>query len=235
MHRTCLRHRGVQLDLFRPLPPRPTWRTLPPAVTQRVQRLLARLLAGASRRASSNRAAERGCPMSEKIKPHHLERKAILYVRQSSSYQVTHNEESRRLQYAMQDRLQQLGWREIEVVDEDLGRSAAGTVTRTGFERMVADVCLGKVGAVAAREGLAVCAQQPRMAAAGGGLPLGRHAADRPGRGLRAAAEQRPSAAGAEGESERIRTGSAAATVPGSSVREGASGRTGRGLHRWGI
>lgn len=90
--------------------------------------------------------------MSEKIKPHHLERKAILYVRQSSSYQVIHNEESRRLQYAMRERLQRLGWQEIEVVDEDLGRSASGTVTRTGFERMVADVCLGKVGAVAARE-----------------------------------------------------------------------------------
>ena len=52
----------------------------------------------------------------------------------------------------MQDRLRQLGWREIEVVDEDLGRSAAGTVPRTGFERMVSEVCLGKVGAVAARE-----------------------------------------------------------------------------------
>src|SRR5271167_1263007 len=52
----------------------------------------------------------------------------------------------------MQERLQQLGWHEIEVVDEDLGRSAAGTQTRTGFERMVAEVCLGHVGAVAARE-----------------------------------------------------------------------------------
>jgi DNA invertase Pin-like site-specific DNA recombinase len=90
--------------------------------------------------------------MSDKLKPQHLSRKAILYVRQSSAYQVSHNLESQRLQYAMQDRLQQLGWREIEVVDEDLGRSAAGTVTRSGFERMVADVCLGKVGAVAARE-----------------------------------------------------------------------------------
>jgi DNA invertase Pin-like site-specific DNA recombinase len=68
------------------------------------------------------------------------------------AYQVSHNLESQKLQYAMQDRLQQLGWREIEVVDEDLGRSAAGTVTRAGFERMVAAVCLGKVGAVAARE-----------------------------------------------------------------------------------
>ena len=90
--------------------------------------------------------------MSEKIRAQHLERKAILYVRQSSAYQVTHNLESQKLQYAMEERLRQLGWREIEVVDEDLGRSAAGTVARAGFERMVAEVCLGKVGAVAARE-----------------------------------------------------------------------------------
>jgi DNA invertase Pin-like site-specific DNA recombinase len=90
--------------------------------------------------------------MSEKVKAQHIARKAMLYVRQSSAYQVTHNLESQKLQYAMQDRLRQLGWREIEVVDEDLGRSAAGMVTRTGFERMVSEVCLGKVGAVAARE-----------------------------------------------------------------------------------
>src|SRR2546422_9277783 len=90
--------------------------------------------------------------MSEKITARHLGRKAILYVRQSSAYQVSHNLESQKLQYAMQARLQALGWREIEVVDDDLGRSAAGTVTRAGFERMVAEVCLGKVGAVAARE-----------------------------------------------------------------------------------
>lgn len=90
--------------------------------------------------------------MSEKLKPHHLERKAILYIRQSSAYQVAHNLESQKLQYAMQARLRDLGWREIEVVDDDLGRSAAGTVARAGFERMVAEVCLGKVGAVAARE-----------------------------------------------------------------------------------
>ena len=90
--------------------------------------------------------------MSDKIKPHHLERKAILYIRQSSVYQVNHNLESQKLQYAMEQRLRQLGWREIEVVDDDLGLSAAGTVPRAGFERMVSEVCLGKVGAVAARE-----------------------------------------------------------------------------------
>lgn len=90
--------------------------------------------------------------ISEKIRPHHLERKALLYVRQSSVHQVQHNRESSALQYAMQGRLRALGWSEIEVIDDDLGRSAAGGVQRAGFERMVAEVCLGKVGAVCARE-----------------------------------------------------------------------------------
>ena len=90
--------------------------------------------------------------MSDKIKPHHLARKAILYVRQSSAHQVLHSRESQALQYAMRDRLVALGWSEVDTVDDDLGRSAAGGVMRVGFERMVAEVCLGKVGAVAARE-----------------------------------------------------------------------------------
>ena len=90
--------------------------------------------------------------ISEKIRPHHLERKALLYVRQSSAHQVLHNRESSALQYAMRDRLTGLGWSEIEVIDDDLGRSAAGGVQRAGFQRMVAEVCLGKVGAVCARE-----------------------------------------------------------------------------------
>src|SRR5213078_1885107 len=90
--------------------------------------------------------------ISDKVQPHHLERKALLYVRQSSAHQVLHNRESSALQNAMRDRLLALGWSEIEVIDDDLGRSAAGGVQRAGFERMVAQVCLGKVGAVAARE-----------------------------------------------------------------------------------
>jgi DNA invertase Pin-like site-specific DNA recombinase len=76
----------------------------------------------------------------------------VLYVRQSSSFQVAHNLESQKLQYAMQSRLRDLGWTEIEILDEDLGRSAAGTETRSGFERMIAEVNLRRVGAVAARE-----------------------------------------------------------------------------------
>src|SRR5499427_4275171 len=90
--------------------------------------------------------------MSEKVKSQHVGRKALLYVRQSSTYQVHHNLESQKLQYAMEQRLRTLGWRDVEVIDEDLGRSAAGTMTRSGFERMVTQVCMGKIGAVAARE-----------------------------------------------------------------------------------
>src|SRR6202011_6398565 len=90
--------------------------------------------------------------ISDKIRPHHLERKAILYVRQSLAHQVLHNRESSALQYAMRDRLTALRWSEIEVIDDDLGRSAAGGGQRAGFARMVAEGCLGKVGAVCARE-----------------------------------------------------------------------------------
>src|SRR6201985_3370924 len=90
--------------------------------------------------------------ISDNVRPYLLERKAVLYVRQSSAHQVLHNRESSALQYAMRDRLTTLGWSEIEVIDDDLGRSAAGGVQRAGFERMVAEVCLGKVGAVCARE-----------------------------------------------------------------------------------
>jgi hypothetical protein len=68
--------------------------------------------------------------ISDKIRAHHLERKAILYIRQSSAHQVLHNRESSVLQYAMRDRLTALGWSEIEVIDDDLGRSAAGGVQR---------------------------------------------------------------------------------------------------------
>ena len=90
--------------------------------------------------------------MSDKIQRRHLERKAILYVRQSSAHQVLHNRESGALQYAMRDRLLGLGFAQIETIDDDLGRSASGSAERAGFDRMVAQVCLGRIGAVAARE-----------------------------------------------------------------------------------
>lgn len=90
--------------------------------------------------------------MSEKIRERHLGRRAIVYVRQSTPGQVQSNTESRRLQYAMRERMQGLGWSQIEVIDEDLGRSASGMAERAGFQRLVAEVSLGEIGAVAARE-----------------------------------------------------------------------------------
>ena len=119
--------------------------------------------------------------ISDKVRPHHLERKAILYVRQSSAHQVLHNRESSALQYAMRDRLTALGWSEIEVIDDDLGRSAAGGVQRAGFERMVAEVCLGKVGAVCAREVSRFARNSPGLAATHRDVPRGRYRSRRSG------------------------------------------------------
>jgi DNA invertase Pin-like site-specific DNA recombinase len=90
--------------------------------------------------------------MFEKITKRHLDRVAIVYVRQSSTQQVMHNEESGRLQYAMKQRVELLGWKDVITIDDDMGRSAATTSDRSGFQRMVAEVCLGRIGTVAARE-----------------------------------------------------------------------------------
>jgi DNA invertase Pin-like site-specific DNA recombinase len=84
----------------------------------------------------------------EKIGPQHLGRGARVYVRQSTLDQVRHNHESRRRQYELEGRARSLGWTEVEVIDEDLGKSAAGSTERTGFQRLVAAVGLGQVGAV---------------------------------------------------------------------------------------
>src|SRR3954454_8647893 len=69
-----------------------------------------------------------------KITPEHLARQAVVYVRQSTAFQVTQNLESQRRQYALTERASQLGWSDVEVIDDDLGRSGAGT-RRPGFER----------------------------------------------------------------------------------------------------
>jgi hypothetical protein len=108
---------GTQIELFKPSRRVPQ---VPAEVRQKMIRLLARLLQQHMARHYGTWVPRRRI-MSDKIRPQHLERKAILYIRQSSAYQVTHNLESQKLQYAMQERLRQLGWREIEVVDEDLG------------------------------------------------------------------------------------------------------------------
>lgn len=87
-----------------------------------------------------------------KIQKGHLGRAAYIYVRQSSWSQVEQNLESQRRQYALVDRAKDLGWHDIRVVDEDLGRSGGGQVDRQGFETLLADVCQGQVGGVFAIE-----------------------------------------------------------------------------------
>src|SRR5947207_13828869 len=90
---------------------------------------------------------------SPKIKPQHLPRKAIVYLRQSSEKQVRQNLESQRLQYELAERIRGLGWQEIEIVNSDLGCSAAmASAAREGFERVLSSVALGEVGIVVSRE-----------------------------------------------------------------------------------
>jgi DNA invertase Pin-like site-specific DNA recombinase len=77
-----------------------------------------------------------------------LKRKAIVYVRQSTQTQVQTNLESQRRQYDLVELARRHGFGSVEVIDDDLGRSASGSVARPGFERLVAEVCAGEVGAV---------------------------------------------------------------------------------------
>jgi len=87
---------------------------------------------------------------TDKIQARHRERQAIVYVRQSTMRQVLQHQESTRMQYALSDRARQLGWSQdqVVVIDDDLGRSAASTLHRPGFQRLVAEVGLGHVGLV---------------------------------------------------------------------------------------
>ncbi len=83
-----------------------------------------------------------------KLTADRLLRKAIVYVRQSSPNQVLHHQESQRRQYGLVDRARELGFQQVTVIDEDLGRTGSGFVERPGFQRLVAEVCSGEVSAV---------------------------------------------------------------------------------------
>jgi DNA invertase Pin-like site-specific DNA recombinase len=86
-----------------------------------------------------------------KITAEHLQRNACVYIRQSTPDQIVHNLESQRRQYGLADRAKQLGWTTVEIIDDDLGRSGGG-IARPGFERLLAAICDGRVGAVLAIE-----------------------------------------------------------------------------------
>ena len=81
--------------------------------------------------------------MNPKLTSDRLRRRAVVYIRQSSVGQVMHNQESQRRQYSLADRARELGFRDVFVIDDDLGRSGSGFVDRPGFQRLVADVCGG--------------------------------------------------------------------------------------------
>ena len=85
---------------------------------------------------------------SPKLTPLHLEREAVVYVRQSTPGQLVDHTESQRRQYELVDTARTMGFLDVSVIDDDLGRSGSGLVDRPGFERLVAGVCGQKIGAI---------------------------------------------------------------------------------------
>lgn len=86
--------------------------------------------------------------MNPKIAAEHLERGALVYVRQSTMTQVLGNLESQKRQYDLAESARVMGFVSVTVIDEDLGRSGSGLAARPGFQRLVSEVCAGTVGAV---------------------------------------------------------------------------------------
>lgn len=86
--------------------------------------------------------------MNQKLTEEHVRRGAAVYVRQSTPGQVVEHTESKRRQYALVERARAFGFGSIEVIDDDLGRSGSGLVRRPGFQRLMAMVCTGELGAV---------------------------------------------------------------------------------------
>ena len=95
--------------------------------------------------------------MNPKIKPEHLSRSAVVYVRQSTVGQVEHHTESWRRQYALAETAAKMGFSAVQTIDDDLGRSGSGLVERPGFQKLVGAVCGGGVGAV-------LCIEASRLA-----------------------------------------------------------------------
>ena len=236
MRRRRDRRRGTpgsrvpQSDLFAPPPAAggpgaAVWWALPQETRQALTGLVARLLLQHGGRA--RRAQEAAAMTPDKIKPHHLARRAIVYVRQSSAHQVLHNPESRALQYAMRDRLAALGW------SRDRGRGRRSRPLRRGRRgprRLRADGrrgLPGQGGRGGGAGGVALRPQQPRLAAADRDVPGRRHGAGGRRGGLRPAGRQRPPAARAQGQPERVRARPAAAALAIGPLRQGAAGRTG--------
>jgi DNA invertase Pin-like site-specific DNA recombinase len=89
-----------------------------------------------------------------KIRPDHLRRQALVYVRQSTVQQIRGNRESAARQYALADRAKALGWpaAAVRTIDDDQGHSAARPDQRDGFKALLAEIGAGQVGVVLALE-----------------------------------------------------------------------------------
>ena len=113
----------------------------------------------------------------QKVNAGHLQRNAYLYVRQSTIRQVFENTESTQRQYALRQHAVALGWplERIIVIDSDLGQSGATAVDRKGFQKLVAEVGLGKAGIVLGLE-VPAGAELHRLASAAGDLRAQRYA-----------------------------------------------------------
>jgi len=86
--------------------------------------------------------------MNPKLTAERLSRRAMVYIRQSSPRQVLHNQESQRRQYGLVEQAREFGLQEVVTIDDDLGRTGSGLIDRPGFQRLVAEVRSGDVGAV---------------------------------------------------------------------------------------
>ena len=102
--------------------------------------------------------------MNPKLTADRLRRRGLVYVRQSSPGQVVHNQESQRRQYGLADHARELGFQDVVVIDEDLGRSGSGLMERPGFQRLVADVCTGRGGRRLLYRSVAPGTERPRLA-----------------------------------------------------------------------
>ncbi len=87
---------------------------------------------------------------AERVSTAHRAKLAYIYVRQSTAVQVRQHQESTQLQYRLVDRAAALGWprERITVIDDDLGKSGTSSVERHGFQRLIAEIGLGKAGLV---------------------------------------------------------------------------------------
>ena len=86
--------------------------------------------------------------MPGEVTKNHCNRQAYIYIRQSSQRQVDENKAGQAVQYNLVNRAKSLGWREgqIEIIDEELGISASGIKERSGYEKLLTNICLGNIG-----------------------------------------------------------------------------------------